>query len=234
MRRGLGSGTPPPLAARPGPLHQGGAAAGLHRIALPQAQAGARPALLQVPAEAAAPMPLAVMLHGSGGDPQQGLALLHPWAQDAGAMVLAPASRDPTWDAILGAPGPDWAAIDALLAWVFARYPVDPARLAVGGFSDGASCALGLALANGDLFTHAIAFAPGFVADGAAQGRPALFVAHGSADRVLPVAPCSRRIVPALRQEGYAVDYREFDGGHEVPPQVASAAVRWWLQHPAA
>jgi predicted esterase len=32
--------------------------------------------------------------------------------------------------------------------------------------------------------------------------------------------------VPALRIVGYRVDYREFTGGHEVPPSVADAAFR--------
>jgi predicted esterase len=57
-----------------------------------------------------------------------------------------------------------------------------------------------------------------------------LFVSHGTADRVLPIARCSRRIVPYLRARAYAVDYIEFDGGHDVPPSVAQAAVTWFLR----
>lgn len=40
---------------------------------------------------------------------------------------------------------------------------IDPAHVAIGGFSDGASCALSLGLVNGDLFTHVMAFSPGLV-----------------------------------------------------------------------
>jgi predicted esterase len=36
------------------------------------------------------------------------------------------------------------------------------ATLAVSGFSDGASYALSIGPANGDLFTHVMAFSPGF------------------------------------------------------------------------
>ena len=95
----------------------------------------------------------------------------------------------------------------------------------MAGFSDGASYALGLGLANGDLFAHVVAFSPGFVPGASREGRPAVFVTHGDADDVLPVEQTSRRIVPVLREEGYDVTYREFPGGHTVPPEVAAEAV---------
>ena len=59
--------------------------------------------------------------------------------------------------------GPDVDTIDRSLRTVFAALPVDPHRLAISGFSDGASYALTLGLPNGDLFTHVIAFSPGFM-----------------------------------------------------------------------
>jgi len=46
---------------------------------------------------------------------------------------------------------------------------------------------------------------------------------------VLPIDQCSRRIVPMLRRAGYDVRYDEFEGGHTVPPAIASAAVDWLL-----
>jgi predicted esterase len=52
-----------------------------------------------------------------------------------------------------------------------------------------------------------------------------VFVSHGTRDDVLPIDRTSRRIVPALRDDGYDVTYREFDGGHVVPPEVAREAV---------
>ena len=56
------------------------------------------------------------------------------------------------------------------------------------------------------------------------KGRPEIFISHGVADRVLPIDMCSRRIVPQLKRAGYAVDYREFAGGHVVPAELAVAA----------
>lgn len=171
--------------------------------------------------------PLVVLLHGAGSDARSGLAPLAQVADGAGLILLAPDSRDRTWDAVLGGYGPDVASIDALLEDVFERLSVDPRRLAIGGFSDGASYALSLGLANGDLFTHVIAFSPGFIPPGPRRGRPVVYVSHGVGDPVLPIARSSRRIVPSLRRAGYDVDYREFSGGHDVPPDVARAALDW-------
>jgi predicted esterase len=170
------------------------------------------------------PAACAVMLHGSAGRPSQGLALLQPFAAERGVIVAAPPSTDYTWDRILGGFGPDVAVIAALLRWVFARFAVDPARLALGGFSDGASYALSLGLDHGELFPRLIALSPGFAAPQGPRGRPSIFIAHGTGDRVLPVQRCSRRVVPMLRGAGYEVRYEEFEGGHEIPPAVARTA----------
>jgi phospholipase/carboxylesterase len=59
--------------------------------------------------------------------------------------------------------GPDVDYINRSLQHVFERYTVDPNRLGIAGFSDGASYALSLGLPNGDLFSHIIAFSPGFM-----------------------------------------------------------------------
>lgn len=104
---------------------------------------------------------------------------------------------------------------------------MDPGRIAIGGFSDGASSALSLGLANGDLFSALLAFSPGFMAPPGQVGKPRVYVSHGTGDRVLPIDRCSRRLVPVLQQAGYEVRYDEFDGPHTVPPGIARAAVRW-------
>jgi predicted esterase len=121
------------------------------------------------------------------------------------------------------------AFISRALDGVFERYWVAPTHLAIEGFSDGASYALSLGLTNGDLFTHVLAFAPGFQAPAAQVGRPGLFIAHGLHDAVLPIDQCSRRIVPALRGAGYEVTYHEFDGPHTVPPEIALEGLAWFM-----
>jgi predicted esterase len=173
------------------------------------------------------PAPLVVTLHGAGGNAAGALALLLQPADERGLLLLAPVSQGPTWDAIRAGYGPDVELIDRALREVFSMVEVDAERVAVAGFSDGASYALGLGLANGRLFRRVLAFSPGFVPPGPRAGDPAIFVSHGDADPVLPIERTSRRIVPALQDDGYDVTYREFPGPHAVPPQIAREAVDW-------
>ena len=189
-----------------------------------------RDGLLYVPVgyQADRPAPLALMLHGAGGSARHGLAPLLPLADAAGLILLAPDSRRQTWDIILGRYGPDIAFIERALTQTFGRCAVDAARIAVGGFSDGASYALSVGITNGDLFTCVLAFSPGFMAPTGQQGAPRLFVSHGTRDEVLPIEVCSRRIVPQVQRAGYDMRYREFDGPHTVPPEVAREAVDWF------
>jgi phospholipase/carboxylesterase len=217
---------PAVLTARPGPSGAAPAAvAGVHALGV----AGARDPIVFVPEGLPAdePVPLLVALHGAGGDAQGGLSVLRAAAEALGIVILAPASRAATWDAVRGGFGPDTVVIDRALREVFSFVPVDPQRIGVTGFSDGASYALGLGLANGDLFRKVAAFSPGFVPPGPQNGRPAVFIAHGTQDAVLPIDATSRRVVPALKRRGYDVVYREFDGPHTVPPAIALEAGLW-------
>jgi predicted esterase len=174
--------------------------------------------------------PLVLLLHGAGGHAHDGLRVLLHLAEQAGLILVAPASKDSTWDIIAGRRyGPDLALVDAALDYAFARCTVDPLRLAVGGFSDGASYALSLGLNNGDLFSHVLAFSPGFAGPGTRRGCPAVFISHGIRDRVLPIDACSRNVVRQLRAQGYPLRYAEFDGEHVIPPEIAEQAVAWFL-----
>ena len=124
----------------------------------------ARNGYLYIPAtyQAGRLTPLVVLLHGAGEDARDGLALLRGQSDEVGLILLALTSRGPTWDLIVGRGryGPDVATIDQALEHTFCRYAVDPAHVAVGGYSDGASYALSLGIMNGDLFTHVLAFSP--------------------------------------------------------------------------
>jgi phospholipase/carboxylesterase len=202
-------------------------AAGLHALRVDPR----RDTLLHVPATLRTdrPAPLLLTLHGAGGVAGRWIERVIPLADALGALLVAPTSADASWDVRFGDFGVDVVRIEAALAVVFGRFDVDPARLATHGFSDGASYALSLGLTNGDLFGRIVAHSPGFVVTEAGRGAPAVFVSHGTADPVLPIDTTSRRIVPDLRRQGYAVDYREFDGGHAIPPAVEAEA-RAWLE----
>jgi phospholipase/carboxylesterase len=176
---------------------------------------------------AAAPLPLIVLLHGAGGAGDRLLTRFGSSPSDAGVAVLALDSRRSTWDGIRDGFGPDVAFLDRALNKVFGIVAVDPERLAIGGFSDGATYALSLGLINGDLFRKIVAFSPGFVVERAPHGKPHVFISHGTADNILPIDQCSRVIVPQLRKRGYDVTFREFAGGHEVPAAIGAEGFKW-------
>ena len=190
-----------------------------------------RDGLLYVPGsyDPARPAPLIVMHHGAGGNAHHGIAPFLQLAEAAGVILLAPESRRQTWDVLYGEYGPDVTYIDQALAQTFTRYAVDPLRVATEGFSDGASYALSLGITNGDLFSHVIAFSPGFMAPAAVRGTPRCFISHGTHDGVLPIDRCSRRIVPQIKTAGFEVEYREFDGAHIVPVEIAREALQWFV-----
>ena len=189
-----------------------------------------RDGVLYVPVAArTGPVPLVVLLHGAGGSAQGIRRRLFGASDSLGFALLIPDSRGPTWDAIRGDYGPDVRFLDSALTLVFSRVSIDPTRVVVSGFSDGASYALALGRLNGDLFTRVIAFSPGFIPHGAATGKPEIFITHGNADPILPFAATSRRIVPVLTRAGYSVTLRQFAGGHTIPPELVREALQWGL-----
>jgi phospholipase/carboxylesterase len=224
VQRGWQAGV---LSARPGRPSEPPLPAGLHPLSSgggPRS-ADAESALFVPRRTAGVALPLVVLLHGAGSQPAGVLPILQDEAERRGILLLAPKSREYSWDIILGGFGPDIAVLDRLLTEVFEHVQVDPARIALAGFSDGASYALSVGLVNGELFSRILAFSPGFMVPSRRSGKPAVFISHGDADTVLPIQRCSRRIVPLLRSAGYQVDYREFTGGHTVPADLAAAAV---------
>jgi predicted esterase len=214
------------LLSRPSKPTKQAAESGLHSLSIDKN----RKALLYVPKgyKSEKPAPLALMLHGAGGNAQHGISLLQNFADEAGIVLLAPKSLHATWDVIADEYGVDVGFIDVALKNVFEHYHIDKSRLAVGGFSDGASYALSLGVINGELFSHVIAFSPGFMAPTGQSGRPLFYISHGTEDRVLPVERCSRKLVPQLKRSGYDVLYREFNGPHTIPIDIAQESIRWF------
>jgi len=190
-----------------------------------------RDAFFYVPASAPDPAPLVLYLHGATGNEQQGIRRLGAFADEFGFLLLSPASEAGTWDAIRSGYGPDVRFIDQALAKVFDQRRVDARKIAVCGFSDGASYALGLGLSNGDLFRSVIAFSPGFAPSGVEEtGAPRIFISHGSKDQILPIDTCSRPLVRQFKRAGYEVTFQEFDGPHAMPAEIARRAMEWFLK----
>ena len=227
-----GTGSPPGsarLTARPG-LPTESPTLGLSELGI----GGGRDGVMYVPQgySSDTPAPLFIGLHGAGGDADD-WASYPDRAEQRGMIFVAPDSRGSTWDLVDLASrgfGPDVEFIDDMLSYVFERCRIDPSRIALGGFSDGATYALSLGVGNGDLFSHIVSYSPGLWAiPDPVVGTPDIFVSHGQDDLVLPFSNTANAIVPALRDRGYDVTFHEFEGGHEVPGDVSETALDWFL-----
>jgi predicted esterase len=176
-------------------------------------------------------IPFLVGLHGASGTGAGQINLLGALAEEKGFAILAPDSRGFTWDAIRGGFGPDVRFINDSLKFAFDSVLIDPDRIYLEGFSDGASYALGLGPANPELFKRVIAFSAGFItlAGHPVNGVPEIFLSHGRQDAVLPFANAEQGIAPTLYSEGFLVKFVAFDGPHGVPPDIARQAVDWML-----
>jgi phospholipase/carboxylesterase len=187
-----------------------------------------RDAVLQIPRSASSsPLPLLVMLHGATQSAEAMFRYLGSTHEEAGVAVLAPNSRGTTWDAIRNTFADDVGYLNRALERTFEKVAIDPARVALGGFSDGATYAISLGLINGDLFNSVVAFSPGFVISGEEHGKPRFFISHGTHDHILPIDRCGRRIAAELKARGFDVNFREFDGDHEIPADVARDGLKF-------
>lgn len=208
------------LSAKPRPAKAGSALPGAQALGL----GGDRDGVLFVPKDyqPTKPIPLVLALHGATGSSRGPIRMFSPIADQLGFALLVPESRGRTWDAIMSDFGPDRDFIDRALDSAWGRVAIDPARIGVVGFSDGATYSLAIGRANGDLFHGVAAFSPGFLIPVDEVGKAPIFISHGRQDSILPIDSCSRRIVPELQRMGYTVTYKEFDGDHEVPTEMAN------------
>jgi len=188
---------------------------------------------LYVPASyhSATPARLLVLLHGAGGSSSTfATSAFTTWADNHGIVLLATDSRFPTWDVLVsGEYDEDVAFLNAALLHTFARVNIDPTLVAVGGFSDGASEAIGIGAANAGLFRRIIAFSPGLAFLPFRRGSPSVFVSAGDADTGI-FLNARDQIVPLLRSNAMPVTFLPFQGGHTMPDGVITAAFAWLLE----
>jgi phospholipase/carboxylesterase len=194
---------------------------------IPLGLASGRDGLLYVPTgyQPDTPAPLVLLLHGAGRTSAELVTPMRTLADKTGLVLLAPDSRGGTWDAIQGFFYDDVIFIDRALAFTFSRVRIDATRVRIAGFSDGGSYSLSLGIINGDLFSRIVAFSPGFIVTGPVNGKPKVFITHGTKDTILPIDQTSRQIVPQLKQAGYDVQYTEFEGGHGWTTELLGQAV---------
>lgn len=172
------------------------------------------------------PAPLLIMLHGFGGWADE-MKSTYALAEEFGVVLIVPESRQVTWGQ--GAPGfdPDVRYIGAAYRKVTSLVNIDPDRVGLGGRSDGAGYALSMGLAYGDIFNHLIVIAGGAMNPIRRKGTPKIFIAHGANDQTMPIDLTGRLFSKQLKDEGYSVTYREYEGGHGTPIAVVREAFVW-------
>ncbi len=175
------------------------------------------------------PAPLILLLHGATGSGQEMLEVLQKYADPLGAVLLCPDSRGVTWDAIRYAYSDDIRYINAALQIAFAKCNIDPQRIGIAGFSDGATYSIALGRNNGDLFKRMVAFSPGSLLPAIDTYKPSLYLTHGYRDSVLPMDLTSIPIAEQLEARGYEVTFRKFDGGHLMPAAYVPEAFSWLI-----
>ena len=192
------------------------------------------------------PSPVLIALHGAGGQANDVLTSFREAADAHGIVLLIPQSAKGTWDMMedlksrLGVEmnvqpryGKDLKAIDTALADLFTKIAVDPARVGIMGFSDGATYALSVGTANPQLFKRIIAFSPGPAFIGKSAADQFVFISHGENDKVLPFAT-ARGHASKLRVKKIPVEFEKFDGGHEVPKAIKEKAMAFFRDPAAA
>lgn len=202
----------------------------------------------QVPA-GDGPFPTVLALHGWGANAHDLLGLA-PYLLGGEALVLCPqgpvvldvggGQRGYGWFPFTGGEPPDpaefargKAAIAKFLSAAGGRYPIDPRRVVLLGFSQGGVMAYDLALQEPERFAGLAALSswlpPALVSNLApcdALAALPTFVCHGSQDPMLPVA-MGQASRDALIELGVPTTYREYEMGHEIRAETLRDLVEW-------
>ena len=190
------------------------------------------------------PRPLLLVLAGARDDAAGLLKTYRDHADRERIILLLPTGEvSGSWDMIedlksrLGAEmnvqprfGKDLQAIDDALADLFGKVAVDPARIGVMGFSNGATYGLAVGTGNPQLFRSVIALSPGHGFTRKYDKAQRVFVSHGTRDQVLPYSN-ARGIVARMRGRGMTVQFESFDGDHEVPRTIFDKAIAFFVAH---
>lgn len=196
------------------------------------------------------PHPTILALHGRGANALDLLGLA-PYLCGGRFLVLCPQApmqiplgpSGPVgyaWFPSTGGGPPDMTAVQAahealqtFLDVALARYPCDPRKLIVLGFSQGGVMAYNLGLHQPERFAALIALStwlPPAILDSAPNLAVAqqlsILVQHGSRDELVEVGR-ARQSVEALRSLRLAVTYREYEMGHEINGRSLTDLSAW-------
>ena len=196
----------------------------------------------------AGPHPTILTLHGRGANALDLLGLA-PYLCGGKFLLICPQGPLETpigpgatgyaWYPMNFGGAPDLPAIlsareklEQFLDAAIERYPIDPKKLVVLGFSQGGVMAYALGLTLPERFAAMVALSSWLPQEafkqapsGAAQSLPTL-VHHGSRDELIDVNR-ARSSVEKLREWRVPVTYREYDMGHEITPKSLTDLSAW-------
>lgn len=188
------------------------------------------------------PRPLLIYFLGARGEPNDVLTAYRDYADREGFVLMIPVPKAGQWDLIedlqkrIGIEmnitpryGKDIKALDQSLADLFAKVAIDPAHIAVMGFSNGATYSLSVGTANPQLFKTVIAMSPGPAFPTKFDPAQRVFISHGENDDVLPYSN-TRGIVARMRVRKMPIEFVPFKGKHEIPQDVRIRALEFFLE----
>jgi predicted esterase len=182
--------------------------------------------------------PLITVFHGAGRMDEMLVKMARNVPAERDALVLVPRSVEPTWDLIFGGERADLDFLEYAYDLIYRRYPIDPERQALLGYSDGASYAVSLALANPLVFDAAMCWAAGFaVADRnvftTEQPRPRVYMEHGTHDQLFAFEQIAVPLRDNLRKAGCDVTFSVDEGGRHMPSgSFQDEALDWYFGKP--
>lgn len=195
------------------------------------------------------PFPAIIALHGWGASAHDLLGLA-PVLFDGKAIMLCPQGEVAVpfgggqygygWFPLRVGQPPDVEAFEraadslrVFLDAALARYPIDPRKVVLAGFSQGGMMGYELALREPARFAGLAALSSWFPPPLVErlpklpehEGFPVL-VLHGTRDDRIDVE-MARQSRESLRPYGVAMTYREFDMGHEIRPDALRVFLQW-------
>jgi len=183
-------------------------------------------------------LPLAVLIHGTGGSGANMVSDFRALADEYGFAIVAPDSRRSpdgqlTWQ-VGESPGEITEDLQHTMSCVRALraiegVQVDSEKTLIAGFSGGGSSAPYMASHESFFRTFAVLHG-GVIANGFGSNRVRGWFSTGDSDGVRPVEGV-RAALDELRREGWSteLELRTYPGAHELTEREKRDVVRWWL-----
>jgi phospholipase/carboxylesterase len=190
------------------------------------------------------PVPVVVMLHGWGGN--EAVMWVFRQAIPPGIAIITP--RAPleverggyAWfyrDDPLHLTDPESLVVavekvEDFLTRLPHLYPVDPARVVLIGFSQGAAVSNSLVMARPELVAGVALLSgmgfqlPELIPQAMSLAGLPVFIAHGTRDEIIPLS-AAQKTCQTYRQLGANVTYGEYKAGHKMHTQAIRDLRRW-------